>query len=315
MNAAGLTFLAATFATVVAACIAATPRGYPLYPTGGSITDPSQVSRLVGYVRYVDGDDVSDHGASFELLPGCHFVETPTKWGSLGDNGGVVATTGKATFALPMKGGYQYAVVVEVESTAGPTGAVRVRAYEHDPGGAVTRTFTPVSSQEEIRRCRALEAESTPAARSAPAEVDTEPSAGEAPDAATPRSSDLPGPPCATAGDDAGATLGAPRDTHARGMHAGAVAAWARYSVFAHGGPFCAVDRDTVLGCVSSRDACAGRCEPTCAIYCFVSRDKATEDPAVGCFSTMGACERNWDRLSNVGRVGQYDCEQVDVPQ
>lgn len=66
-------------AVTILGCIAGEGRGYPLYPTtdAGPMA-PSRVARLAGYVRFVDGVDVSEHGTTFELLPGCHLVGTPS---------------------------------------------------------------------------------------------------------------------------------------------------------------------------------------------------------------------------------------------
>lgn len=135
-------------------CIEGAPAAYPLYSPTDHPRGPSDVARLIGYVRYVDGQDVSDHGSAFELLPGCHVVGTPSTWGNVNAlSGGVVATTGRVTFALPMKAGRQYEVRVEVEAPTGPTGTVRVESYETSARGEVTRRFSPASSADDIERC------------------------------------------------------------------------------------------------------------------------------------------------------------------
>ncbi|MBV9949664.1 MAG: hypothetical protein JOZ69_22675, partial [Myxococcales bacterium] len=147
-------------AAACCACISRT-RGYPLYAREDAPPDPAMLARLGGYVRYVDSQDVSEHGTSFDLLPGCHIVGTPETWGSMGAmSGGVVAMTGRVTFALRMKAGHRYVVLVDVGTTSGPSGSVFVRAEEHAPTGEVTRVFAPAMTGEDIRRCQASDEES-----------------------------------------------------------------------------------------------------------------------------------------------------------
>ncbi|HZU85184.1 MAG TPA: hypothetical protein VE987_19765, partial [Polyangiaceae bacterium] len=88
-------------------CIGGPSRGYALYAAEGRRPDPSEVARLSGYVRFVDGRDVSSYGASFELLPGCHVIGTRSTWGSdvSGSATGMIVSTGTWTFALPMRAG------------------------------------------------------------------------------------------------------------------------------------------------------------------------------------------------------------------
>jgi hypothetical protein len=62
-------------------CIKTQTRGVPLYPQTEPLPDVSRVALLSGYVRSVDGQNVSARGSVFELLPGCHVVRTPESWG------------------------------------------------------------------------------------------------------------------------------------------------------------------------------------------------------------------------------------------
>jgi hypothetical protein len=113
-----------------AGCIARPVRGYPLYAANAR-PDADQVSLLAGYVARVDGRDVTSLGGAFELLPGCHLVETPVKWSKGTPTYGVlVATTGPLTFALRMTAGNRYEVKVAAGMPTGPTGTAFVRAEE-----------------------------------------------------------------------------------------------------------------------------------------------------------------------------------------
>jgi hypothetical protein len=125
-----------------------------LYGTERGRPDVREVARLAGYVQYVDGRDVSAYGGSFELLPGCHVIGTPSEWGSAKDNTAAVrATTGKQIFALPMKAGCAYDVELEVPEMTGPTGTIAIRAYERDARGEKTRTFARATSDGDLEAC------------------------------------------------------------------------------------------------------------------------------------------------------------------
>jgi hypothetical protein len=135
-------------------CVAGEPGSYPLYPLTDGPLPPGKVARLVGYVKYVDGQSVSDHGSSFDVLPGCHLVGTPSTWGQPNGLSGrvVYATTGRLTFALPMKAGYQYEI--RVEDTLRIRLTVRVVSHETNARGETTRTFSPAKSARDIELCR-----------------------------------------------------------------------------------------------------------------------------------------------------------------
>jgi hypothetical protein len=124
-------------------CIVSNERGIPLYP------DPEverarvdQVATLGGYVATVDGRDVRPLGTVFELLPGCHRVETPEKWGAQNSTGGLIAITGRHLFAVPMVSG-RYYQVTSPPIVGGAIGRVTLRMDESDASGSVLRTFPP----------------------------------------------------------------------------------------------------------------------------------------------------------------------------
>jgi hypothetical protein len=136
-----------------AGCITDGGKVHALYVSDTPLP-PERLATLAGYVARVDGRDVSSLGAgAFELLPGCHLVETPTRWGKGSERGAVVATTGRLTFALPMRAGHSYVIDVEVGPLTAPTGSLWIRATETDASGERTGTFTPASSQDDIDAC------------------------------------------------------------------------------------------------------------------------------------------------------------------
>lgn len=136
-------------------CITSEPPSYPLY---APIADPAprtQVARLSGYVRNIDGRDVSSLGHSFGLLPGCHVVQTPSQWGALGLDGVVVVSTGVRAFALVVRPGHQYAVrVMAPGPLAWSSGRGQVTADEKDRDGHVTATFEATSNEDDLWACK-----------------------------------------------------------------------------------------------------------------------------------------------------------------
>jgi hypothetical protein len=89
-------------------------------------------------------------------LPGCHVIGTPSEWGSINGavpTAAVMATTGKLTFALPMRADYDYSVDVEVPPMTGPTAPLSIHAHERDASGKTTRTFAPATSAQDLESC------------------------------------------------------------------------------------------------------------------------------------------------------------------
>jgi hypothetical protein len=157
-----------TFALSAGGCISgAGLRPYRLYPPAPQPLGPEQVSTLTGYVQFVDGNDVSSLGGAFEILPGCHIIGTPSHWGEQtpGGNSALVATTGRWTFALPMRAGHQYRIEVIVGVMTAPTGPLTIKGYESDLGGKQTREFEHATSLKDIEACNAEAARSLPAPR------------------------------------------------------------------------------------------------------------------------------------------------------
>jgi hypothetical protein len=131
-------------------------RGHPLYSAIDPPPERDEVARLVGAVQYVDGQKVSSFGNTFELLPGCHVVVTQRNWGRT--EGAFVATvvpTGRSSFAIPMRAGYEYVVDVEVIDQSDPQGAAQYFAYERAPDGNTSRRFPAAQSEREVVDCLA----------------------------------------------------------------------------------------------------------------------------------------------------------------
>ena len=162
--------LALTVALATAACVSgARPAPVRLYEPTAQPLRPEEVSTLSGYVRFVDGIDVSSRGKRFELLPGCHLVGTPSSWGSQSPGGSSVVTarTGQWLFALPMKAGHFYQIEVIVGQMTGPTGSLTIKGSETDSTGTRTAEFERVENPEDIVACRNAAAASTETASSA----------------------------------------------------------------------------------------------------------------------------------------------------
>jgi hypothetical protein len=136
-----------------AGCITTDAPAVPLYDAGNR-PGPDQVATLGGYVAWVDGRDVTKLGGAFELLPGCHIVTTPTRFGGDNTTGAISATTGALTFAVSMVAGRHYLIVLGDDLNGAPTGRVTVRLNEMDAAGEAVRAIGPANSSEEIEACR-----------------------------------------------------------------------------------------------------------------------------------------------------------------
>lgn len=138
-------------------CIASAGQSVALYPDPEHRRAPTEVATLVGDVAIVDGKDVTEYGNSFELLPGCHLVATPSKWGQTGHYETMVANIGHVYFAIDMKAGYRYVLRIEIASLTGGGGKLSITAREEQSDGTVTRMFNPVKGQPQDGDCPAEE--------------------------------------------------------------------------------------------------------------------------------------------------------------
>src|SRR6267378_1637265 len=150
---ARFTFLALS-CLALSGCLVSHDRGEPLYPVTDARPKREDVAQLGGYVRMVDNQQVTE-GKSFELLPGCHIVGTPARWGRVdSSSGGVLVDTGHQTFALVMKAGHRYFVGVSVKMMGGSTGSAVVEATEEDPQGRKTTVIGTAKSTADIETCK-----------------------------------------------------------------------------------------------------------------------------------------------------------------
>jgi hypothetical protein len=162
-------FVGIGLAVVGSGCVAApiVTRGYPLYAEAGGRPSASQVATLsallpgggapgagsTNFIRAVDGRDVSSLDTAFELLPGCHVVETDSE---LRFSDAMVtwsAQIGSRAFLFQMKPGYEYLVVVELSEGMSGTGRVSIYGVEQDPTGRRTARFSPVAPEAAARAC------------------------------------------------------------------------------------------------------------------------------------------------------------------
>jgi hypothetical protein len=148
--------LIATVAVIMVACLSAQgPPPVRLYPATDHPLRAEEVSKLSGYVAFVDGEDASKLGKSFELLPGCHAVVTPTRWGAHSPGGemDITATTGRWAFVLPMRAGHRYEIRVIVGQASGPLLPLTIKAIETDLAGKQTREFERIKDMKGVDAC------------------------------------------------------------------------------------------------------------------------------------------------------------------
>jgi hypothetical protein len=143
---------------LVTSCLTGSSRGHALYPATNPAPKRDEVARLAGYIEHVDGREVSSFGSSFELLPGCHIVQTPSEWGTFGAIGGVIVKTGHLVFPLPMQAARQYVIAIRTTDTSGPVANAVIEATETDLEGNILHVFSPARSPAEEDACRKWEA-------------------------------------------------------------------------------------------------------------------------------------------------------------
>ncbi|MGB8294578.1 MAG: hypothetical protein WCG85_04060 [Polyangia bacterium] len=156
----------ATIFALSAACVSGGgPLPDRLYPPGPQPLGPQQVSTLAGYVQFVDDKDVSSLSGYFELLPGCHIIGTPSRMGvpTPGRTSVGTLTTGRWTFALPMRAGHEYRIENKDSGMMGPRGRFTIKAYESDLRGNKTREFEHAASPKDIEGCKEEAARFLPA--------------------------------------------------------------------------------------------------------------------------------------------------------
>jgi hypothetical protein len=151
-----------------AGCLSAASasRGYPLYAVSSDRPTVSQVATLsatvgVGamsrrggpsiFIKKVDGRDVSEFGATFELLPGCHVVEPASP--ALAQRWAPSDTVEPLAFVLSMQAGHAYTIVLDLfEGGVGGRGR-NLYGVEQDSSWQRTATFQPVTPETAARAC------------------------------------------------------------------------------------------------------------------------------------------------------------------
>jgi hypothetical protein len=144
-------------------------RGYPLYQVGPERPPANQVASLatilpggstpgggaISFIKSIDGRDVSTLEGAFELMPGCHVVETESGLVVTNETITFRGELGTRIFPFRMLPGHQYLVVVEFAPSMGSTVRVSVYAEERDASGARTQQVPPATSPAEVQACRA----------------------------------------------------------------------------------------------------------------------------------------------------------------
>jgi len=140
-----MTRLLPPFALTLAlsACVGAHGRAEPLYPIDGARPLPEKVARVGGYVLQIDDSRVNE-GKMYEVLPGCHAIRTPERWGRGSETGAVSVRTGQRAFSIDAKPGYTYDVAIRTRFLGGgPTGTATLQVTETDADGKKTPDFRP----------------------------------------------------------------------------------------------------------------------------------------------------------------------------
>jgi hypothetical protein len=161
---------------------------HPLYE--GDPRPSAEVARLSGPIAKVDGVDVSDKGALFALLPGCHIVELRKKIGEGSGNGAWTEEIGRVVYAIPMKAGHVYVIDAELKaggstSSVGNSGIgdVKLRAVEQDAEGNVVAKLSKARTKADTQKCREADA----SLRAQPDQAESPADASIAPPATTSR--------------------------------------------------------------------------------------------------------------------------------
>lgn len=163
--------LGAVLCLAFSACVPRTSEipAYPLYPNPERRLDASKVAKLVALtdaptsgalLKSVDGKDLTDPAAAaFELLPGCHVVQTTNNLVLASDYVAWRGTSASRVFPLKMKAGRTYLVRLSLVQDMSGGARVSIQAEEQDSAGTTTATFEPAKSVDEIKACLAWHGE------------------------------------------------------------------------------------------------------------------------------------------------------------
>jgi hypothetical protein len=166
-----LAFLAVVTSLVGCLGRSAVGRGYPLYPQTAERPPVSQVARLrtslplglypaddaVTIIDSVDDRSVSKVDSYFELAPGCHIVRTQSRVVTNSRRSGYTHSIGPYLFALRMRMGFEYAIVLEYSRYSSGARFLEY-AVEWDSRGVQTQRIQPISTSDEAAACRAWSA-------------------------------------------------------------------------------------------------------------------------------------------------------------
>jgi hypothetical protein len=151
-----LTFAVATFALGCHPAVD-TP-GVPLYPNGATTRLPrNQIAQVAGPIAKIDGQDVSEQGGVFDVLPGCHVVVLDTRPSadaySLSSGMYWSGQYDATIYAFRTKPGARYVIRRDLQTQGSGQGRVVLSAREEEPGGLVTDLF-PATSADDIKACK-----------------------------------------------------------------------------------------------------------------------------------------------------------------
>jgi hypothetical protein len=103
------------------------------------------------FIKRVDEQDVSELGATFELLPGCHVVqpELPVRAGSVA----LSDTVGPQAFVFPMLAGHAYTILVDFFESGVAGRRRNLYGVEQDSSWQRTAIFQPMTPENAARVC------------------------------------------------------------------------------------------------------------------------------------------------------------------
>jgi hypothetical protein len=134
------------------ACVHLGGKPYPLYPNPEVARAPAELATLQGPIARVDGAEVSPHGKTFTLLPGCHVVALQNAIGAGGEGGAWSAHLPPMTYAFRMKAAHSYVIEVLMQDSSGPVGSLEIKAVDRGPSGSARQV--PLENSADIETCR-----------------------------------------------------------------------------------------------------------------------------------------------------------------
>lgn len=122
--------------------------------------ESNQVALLLGSIATVDDKDVSAHGSTFELLPGCHIITTQTKLLAFDSNGvstpqgSVTGTLPRLVYAIEMGPGHTYVIERQIQTVGGNGADVQITARDVAADGQSVELLA-TRSLNALAACRA----------------------------------------------------------------------------------------------------------------------------------------------------------------